>query len=236
MRSYLESIHEAEPLEQWKARKHLYLTVFFQQFKASSDASTVDEWPRIAALLAAFNKQYGSVNKWSQKLVEFIARSPAYTEPGFVWILCDGQTMQFQFTPRYEALELGDRLNVVLAVDIWSHILFPDFVSGRRVKVAEWENVRRQKYKTHEVVGQAIDIEHIGTSQQKAFNFARSRVELFGYYIDAVIQNLDWLMVARRWESQCVANSKEDEESSSLESESENENEVEIIEAVHQEL
>lgn len=234
VRSYLESIDAADPLEQWRARKHLYLTVFLEQLKVSLDASAVDEWPRIATLLAAFNTQYGSVNKWTQKFVQFIASSAAHTEPGFVWLLCDGQRMEFQFTPRFEALNLGKGRGVVLVVDIWSHLLFADFVRGRRAKIAEWDNVRRRKYRTHEVVGQAIDVEHIGTSEQKAFNFARSRVELLGYYIDAVIQNLDWVTVSRRWESQCVENSKENDQRT--ESEVQVHNEGMDTTAVHQEL
>ena len=206
---------DLEVSAQWRAHKYLYHSLFFEQFKTTSAPSGVDEWPLISTVIAAMNRQYGSVNQMTQQMVDFMASkgdnggNGAFIEPGFVWLLCDGETMQFQFTPRYDALDLGAQLGVVLAVDIWSHSVFPDFVRGRRAKKAEWETVRRRKYRTHERVGQAIDVQHIGSSEQKAFNFARSRVEVFGYYINAIVQNLDWLTVARRWESQCSTQSQD---------------------------
>merc|ERR1712003_27657 len=72
------------------------------------------------------------------------------------------------------------------------------------MKKIEYEKINKQKYKTKEIIGQSIDVKHIGTSFQKTFNFPRTQMEMFGYYINSLFHNLDWLKIAKRWETQCL--------------------------------
>merc|ERR1712228_519025 len=132
---------------------------------------------------------------------------------------------------RYESLVTDD--GILMGFDVWSHAFYPDFIKGYKEKRDEYENVRKPKYKTKEVVGQSIDVKHIGTSLQRTFNFPRTRMEVFGYYFGSLFQNIDWIKIATRWRTQC---SLENKKKGKLEEDQEKKKKVAEKNKQHEEL
>ena len=93
----------------------------------------------------------------------------------------------------------------MIGIDLWSHSFYYDFIFGNKLKQIEYNKKNKIKYNTKqkESIGQSIDVKHIGTSLQKTFNYPRTRMEMFGYYINSFFNNLDWNKIAKRWRKQC---------------------------------
>eukprot|EP01083_Nonionella_stella_P172531 592395_1 len=191
---------KVDGVKQFYSNNYWFHRFFFDQFETKN--VTAQRWSEMRELMGVINQQFGTVSALIQQMVQYIDAHSVFYNAGFVWLLCDGNgTLYFEETLRYNALSTAD--GVILAIDLWSHSFYHDFVKGHRMKEAEYGKINKQKFKTKETVGQAVDVKHIGTALQKTFNYPRTRMEMLGYYINSLFHNLAWIKVAKRWEVQC---------------------------------
>lgn len=147
----------------------------------------------IDILLPVINKQFQSFERFQMAFIEYIVRHMQHKwslfQPGFAWVFCasdvyGNHSLYFMHSLRYDLHSIVDEYyamdGVLLAIDLWSHSFYYDFIQGIK------KRLKRERKKV------TSDLESMLHS-----------MDILAQYIHGIFSVIDWDIIARRWQIQC---------------------------------